>query len=259
MFIVKTPAGVHILVHPITMDNCMFVPFTYGYAMTIRRSQGSTLDLVGLWFDHTYPADRGYAYVGSSRVRRAIDLYLMGKIKRTDWLPVGGDEAQEQTRRDLDSQTTCADSNANSQDENSLDESDSDIDPGASDSDEPAPVCDSSIDPGASDSASRTSSQHDNEDAGASDTDEQSMEPPCAVGPHGVGDMDGGDYDKEADIVDEAHDAEELPVEPAAKKLKLVSEDNKFSEQANRVTRAWYVRERIRGPHQQLKFCKASP
>ena len=56
--------------------------------MTIRRAQGSTLDTVGLLFDRRC-ADRGYAYVGSSRVRRRDDLWLVGRVRRTDWLPVG--------------------------------------------------------------------------------------------------------------------------------------------------------------------------
>ena len=75
--------------------------------MTIRRAQGSTVDAAGLWFNHCYPADRGYAYVGSSPVRRATDLFLMGKTRRTDWLPVGGDpDGGEQTCRDIDSESS---------------------------------------------------------------------------------------------------------------------------------------------------------
>eukprot|EP00973_Karenia_brevis_P000818 113591-Karenia_brevis.AAC.1 len=103
VFVARTPTGVRILVHPVAYDGQHFMPFCYGYAMTIRRAQGSTMELVGLWFDHKYPADRGYAYVGSSRVRRAEDLWLMGKIKRSDWLPVGGEGLdQEQCKRGSD-------------------------------------------------------------------------------------------------------------------------------------------------------------
>ena len=36
-------------------------------------------------------ADRGYAYVGTSRVRRHGDVCLVGDIRRSDWLPVGQD------------------------------------------------------------------------------------------------------------------------------------------------------------------------
>ena len=69
----------------------------YAYATTMRRAQGSTLDLVGLFFDRPR-ADRGYAYVGVSRARHTRDVYLVGRIRRTDWLPVGGDpRGNEQT------------------------------------------------------------------------------------------------------------------------------------------------------------------
>ena len=62
----------------------------YAYATTMRKAQGSTLDLVGLLFDRRR-ADRGYAYVGASRAKRMADVYLLGRIRRSDWLPVGGD------------------------------------------------------------------------------------------------------------------------------------------------------------------------
>jgi hypothetical protein len=56
----------------------------------MRRAQGSTLELVGLFFDRRR-ADRGYAYVGASRAKYKNDVYLLGRIRRSDWLPVGGD------------------------------------------------------------------------------------------------------------------------------------------------------------------------
>lgn len=62
----------------------------YAYATTMRRAQGSTLDLLGLFFDRKR-ADRGYAYVGVSRAKVKNDVYLLGSVRRTDWLPVGGD------------------------------------------------------------------------------------------------------------------------------------------------------------------------
>ena len=117
VFIAKTPNNTRFIVHPIAINGKKFLPFAYGYAMTIRRAQGSTLEQVCLWFDHRYPADRGYAYVGSSRVRFATDLSLMGKAKRTDWLPVGGDETCEQTTRGYDSATAEEDSEEASGDE----------------------------------------------------------------------------------------------------------------------------------------------
>eukprot|EP00973_Karenia_brevis_P010073 1364562-Karenia_brevis.AAC.1 len=71
--------------------------------MTIRRAQGSTLDCVGVHFDRRC-ADRGYAYVASSRVRRRSDLWLVGRTRRTDWLPVGMNlDGEEQLQPGIDS------------------------------------------------------------------------------------------------------------------------------------------------------------
>ena len=54
-----------------------------------------------MWFDKACP-DRGYAYVGASRVRAGADLWLMGRARRTDWLPVGGDpDGEDETRRSV--------------------------------------------------------------------------------------------------------------------------------------------------------------
>ena len=63
--------------------------------MTMRRAQGATLDSVALFFDRKLP-DRGYSYVGASRVRNRGDLFHVGPIRRTDWLPVGGNPDEEQ-------------------------------------------------------------------------------------------------------------------------------------------------------------------
>lgn len=120
--------------HSVTIGKKRFVPLCYGYAMTMRRAQGSTLDLVGLWFDHCHPADRGYAYVGASRVRTAAGLYLVGKIRRTDWLPVGGCADSEQLRRGYESATTDEDSSAASEDQGASESSSED--PGESESDD---------------------------------------------------------------------------------------------------------------------------
>lgn len=82
----------------IHVDACIFeirlkscqVPVLYAYATTMRRAQGSTLELTGLFFDRRR-ADRGYAYVGVSRVKWQADAYHIGPIRRSDWRPVGGD------------------------------------------------------------------------------------------------------------------------------------------------------------------------
>ena len=88
VFILETTEGNKLLVHPVHEKDGPIMPCVYGYALTIRRAQGSTLDFAILFFDRRRP-DRGYAYVGASRVRQAKHLCLMGKIRRTDWLPVG--------------------------------------------------------------------------------------------------------------------------------------------------------------------------
>lgn len=92
--------------------------------MTIRRAQGSTLDLIGLFFDRRR-ADRGYAYVGASRVRHHAHLWLVGNVRSTDWLPVGEDpDGGEQLRPGVDKQSDSEDD-----EEMANTESDSEDDP----------------------------------------------------------------------------------------------------------------------------------
>ena len=57
-----------------------FLPCVYGYATTIRRAQGASLDQGCLYFDQTgckkkHPG-RGYGYVGASRFRSRDGCYL---------------------------------------------------------------------------------------------------------------------------------------------------------------------------------------
>ena len=73
---------------PIYDKKKCFLPCTYGYATTSRRSQGATYHHGCLWFDHSHPPERGYGYVGASRFRSKNGIYLFGKVRRTDWLPV---------------------------------------------------------------------------------------------------------------------------------------------------------------------------
>ena len=42
-----------------------------------------------LFFDHNYPPARGYGYVATNRLKTKTGLYHYGRIRRTDWLPVG--------------------------------------------------------------------------------------------------------------------------------------------------------------------------
>jgi hypothetical protein len=103
VFTFRLQSGAMLLVHPVFSGGHHFLPCAYGYAMTIRRAQGATLGRVVLYFDHTYPAERGYAYVGASRVRAASGLYYFGTMRQSDWLPVGGDPETEHTIRGVDS------------------------------------------------------------------------------------------------------------------------------------------------------------
>ncbi|CAL1165870.1 unnamed protein product [Cladocopium goreaui] len=96
-FVLLTKQGNRILVHPVTDRGETFVPVVYAYATTMRRAQGSTLDLVGLKFDRRRP-DRGYAYVGTSRARKHTDVFHLGRIRRSDWLPVGVDSRGNEQR-----------------------------------------------------------------------------------------------------------------------------------------------------------------
>ena len=133
------------------------------------------MDIVALWFDHRYAPDRGYAYVGASRVRQAIHLYLMGKVRRSDWLPVGlGDD--EHMVRGSDSESSHQDSDEASEDQGAsdMDSDDHTEDQGASDSTK----SDSSADQGRTDSDEEPPEVHNaasplSEDQGASSEEAQ--------------------------------------------------------------------------------------
>ncbi|CAE7809429.1 pif1, partial [Symbiodinium necroappetens] len=61
VFVMQSAQGTSVLVYPIALRGRKFLPVAYGYATTMRRAQGATLDGVGLYFDRRLP-DRGYAY-----------------------------------------------------------------------------------------------------------------------------------------------------------------------------------------------------
>ena len=46
-----------------------------------------------------HPAVRGYGYVGISRFQSRSGVYLFGKLRRSDFLPVGPDLETEQLER----------------------------------------------------------------------------------------------------------------------------------------------------------------
>ena len=91
IFTMQLTHGAMVLVHPISDDTGKhFLPCIYGYGMSARKAQGSTLAYAVLYFDLWKPACRGHAYVGSSRVPGHDRLYYFGRIRQSDWLPVGG-------------------------------------------------------------------------------------------------------------------------------------------------------------------------
>ena len=103
--IFQSSQGSLILVHPITVKGKKFLPVTYGWCTTMRRAQGATLNHVALWMDRRLP-DKGYAYVGTSRARHRADVYLMGRVRRTDWRPVGPDRPEDQHQLSALSEST---------------------------------------------------------------------------------------------------------------------------------------------------------
>ena len=92
-------------------DGSRFLPCCYGYGTTIRRAQGASLVQGCLWFDqHKHAAGRGYGYVGVSRFRSRSGCYIFGKLRRTDFLPVGEpDPAVEVLEREADSESENSD------------------------------------------------------------------------------------------------------------------------------------------------------
>ena len=99
VFTMRLTHGAMVVVHPIRVDDKCFLPCVYGYAMTTRKAQGSSMDFAVLYFDLFMPACRGFAYVGGSRVRHHTGLYYYGKIRRSDWLPVGARKKGEHVDR----------------------------------------------------------------------------------------------------------------------------------------------------------------
>ena len=85
-----------VLVSPIVEDDTVFLPCTYGWATTIRRAQGSTLQHGVVYFNQKYySAARGYGYVAVSRFRARSGVSLFGKLRRTDFLPVKEETSDE--------------------------------------------------------------------------------------------------------------------------------------------------------------------
>ena len=104
VFTAQLTTGAMILVFPVFAGRAesmhSFLPCTYGYATTIRKAQGATLDFLCLYFDGKHVPDLGYGYVGASRCRTAAGLYHFGRLRPSDWRPVGGSDDGRRFRSD---------------------------------------------------------------------------------------------------------------------------------------------------------------
>ena len=73
----------------------------------VRRAQGATYFHGCLYFDHSHPPEPGYGYVAASRFKSRNGIYLYGKVRRTDFIPVHakGEGRNYQHRRSDESDT----------------------------------------------------------------------------------------------------------------------------------------------------------
>ena len=96
-----------VLIHPMEEDGSRFLPCCYGYATTIRRAQGASLDMGCIYFDqHRHHAGRGYGYVAVSRFKTKAACHLYSKLRQTDFLPVGEEKEDEVLERGMQSETS---------------------------------------------------------------------------------------------------------------------------------------------------------
>ena len=92
--------GNMVLVHPMQENGERFLPCCYGYATTIRRAQGADLYHGCIYFDQKKRvAARGYGYVACSRFKTRNGCYLYGKLRLSDFLPVGEELEDEVCER----------------------------------------------------------------------------------------------------------------------------------------------------------------
>ena len=93
-----------VLIHPMAEGGIKFLPCCYGYATTIRRAQGADLHHGCIYFENKRrPAFRGYGYVACSRFKSRSGCYLYGKLRRSDFLPVGEALPEEVLERGYES------------------------------------------------------------------------------------------------------------------------------------------------------------
>lgn len=89
-----------VLLHPMEEHGERFLPCCYGYATTIRRAQGADLYHGCIYMDQKKRvAARGYGYVACSRFKFRSGCYLYGKLRRSDFLPVGSEREDEVLER----------------------------------------------------------------------------------------------------------------------------------------------------------------
>lgn len=89
--------GNYVLAQPMEEQGARFLPCWYGYAATIRRAQSASLPMGCIYFGQKYLcAGRGYGYVAASRFRTRGGCFLYGHLRRTDFLPVGGEGNPEE-------------------------------------------------------------------------------------------------------------------------------------------------------------------
>ena len=107
VFIVRLlSSGNLALVHPVEEKGQRFLPLTYGYATTVRRAQGASLDMGCIYFDQKRrAAGRGYGYVAVSRFKTKEGCFLYGTLRQTDFLPVGEGTESEITERGVMSES----------------------------------------------------------------------------------------------------------------------------------------------------------
>ena len=123
VFILQSDQNLPILAHPITYKGRKYLPVSYGWATTMRRAQGATLGKIALWFDRRL-ADAGYAYVGLSRAKRAGDVFLVDRIRRTDWRAVNAANEHVQPSHLSDTDTDEDDRSADADEDADTDEDD---------------------------------------------------------------------------------------------------------------------------------------
>ena len=87
VFSLRLMSGTMVMVYPVSFQGRIFLPAVYGYACTVRRTQGLSLWHGVVYFDgRVWPRPRGHAYVAVSRFRRALGVYHRpGEDSPADW------------------------------------------------------------------------------------------------------------------------------------------------------------------------------